>query len=140
MASRKLEDLAPNFRALVVTWLADCHAEGIDVLVYCTYRSPHEQADLYKIGRTVKGAGVSAARPMGRKVTNAKPGQSAHQYGLALDFVPTLGGKPLWSDTKRYDRAIKLAERRGMESLRPYELAHLQIAGFDWREHTRTSA
>lgn len=140
MASRKLEDLAPNFRALVVEWLADCAAEHLDVLIYCTHRPGWEQAELYKIGRTKKGQGVTTSRPMGRTVTNAKAGQSAHQYGLALDFVPTLGGKLLWSDAKRYDRAIKLAERRGMESLRPYELAHLQIAGFDWREYMRASA
>lgn len=140
MASRKLEDLAPLFRARVAEWLADCHAESLEVLVYCTYRSHNEQADLYKIGRTVKGAGVTKTRPMGRKVTNAKPGQSAHQWGLAIDFVPMKNGKLLWGDTKRYDHAIKLAEARGMESLRPYELAHLQVAGFDWREYMRKSA
>lgn len=137
MASRKLEDLAPIFRARVVEWLADCHAESLDLLIYCTHRSHNEQADLYKIGRTVKGAGVTKTRPMGRKVTNAKPGQSAHQWGLAIDFVPMKNGKAMWGDTKAYDAAIALALERGMESLRPFETAHLQIAGFDWREHVK---
>lgn len=137
MASRKLEDLDPEFLKLVVGWLADCAAAKIDVLVYCTERPAWEQAELYKIGRTKKGEGVTAKRPMGRKVTNAKPGQSAHQYGLALDFVPQIAGKLLWSDTKRYDQAIRLAEARGLESLRPMELAHLQLKGFDWREYVK---
>lgn len=135
MASRKLEDLNPKFRDMVIGWLADCAAEKLDVLIYCTYREGWEQNDLYKIGRTVKGAGVTAKRPMGKTVTNAKAGQSAHQYGLGLDFVPVVAGKALWSDEKRYDKAIRLAEKRGMESLRPQESAHLQIAGFNWREH-----
>lgn len=135
MASRRLEDLTPQFRELVIGWLADCASQKLDVLVYCTFRPGHEQADLYKIGRTKKGQGVTAKRPMGRTVTDAKPGQSAHQHGLALDFVPILNGKLLWSDDKRYAKAIALAEMRGLESLRPYELAHLQLKGFDWRDY-----
>lgn len=135
MASRLITDLAPEFREPVIGWLADCAANKLDVLVYCTFRPSHEQAELYKIGRTKKGVGVTDKRPMGRTVTNAKPGQSAHQYGLALDFVPVMNGKLLWSDDKRYAKAIALAEMRGLESLRPMELAHLQLKGFDWRDY-----
>lgn len=42
-----------------------------------TLRTFKEQNDLYAIGRT---------RP-GKKVTNAKGGQSYHNYGLAIDIV-----------------------------------------------------
>jgi peptidoglycan L-alanyl-D-glutamate endopeptidase CwlK len=42
-----------------------------------TLRTFQEQADLYALGRTKPG----------KKVTNALPGQSFHQYGLALDYV-----------------------------------------------------
>jgi len=133
MASRKLSDLAPVFLPRVAEWLVDCEAEGLDVLVYCTLRSHEEQARLYKIGRTVKGADVTASRPMGRIVTKAKPGQSAHNYGLAIDFVPMKAGKAMWSDTKAYDKAIKLAAARDMQSLRPMESPHLQMP--DWRKH-----
>ena len=42
-----------------------------------TYRSIQEQNELYDIGRTIKG----------NKVTNAKGGQSFHNYGLAFDIV-----------------------------------------------------
>lgn len=137
MASRKLTDLAPVFLPRVAEWLADCDTEGLEILVYCTYRSREDQARLHRIGRTVKGAGVTKARPMGRIVTHARPGQSAHQHGLAIDFVPLKLGKAMWSDTRSYDKAIALALDRGMESLRPKESAHLQIAGFDWREHVK---
>jgi len=125
MASRRLEDLMPVFRARAVEWLADCHAEELEILVYCTLRPNWEQADLYAIGRTKPG----------KRVTNAKPGESAHNYGLALDFVPMLAGKAQWANKKLYGQAIALAEARQMESLRDSrfpELAHLQMP--KWRE------
>jgi peptidoglycan LD-endopeptidase CwlK len=137
MSSRKLEDLEPNFRELVVGWLADCAAVKLEVLITCTLRTNWEQTELYKVGRTVKGKDVTPSRPMGRKLTNAKAGQSAHNYGLAIDFVPVFMGKLLWEDTKKFDKAIKLAEARGMESLRPFELAHLQLKGFNWRDYKK---
>jgi peptidoglycan LD-endopeptidase CwlK len=134
MASRKLQDLDPAFRELVIGWLADCHAAKLDILVYRTHVPNIEQAEAYKVGRTKKGEGVTEKRPMGRIITRAKPGQSAHNYGLAIDFVPMVAGKPQWTAPSK---ATKLGEARGMESLRPFEWAHLQIAGFDWREYMK---
>lgn len=49
-------------------------------------RSWQEQDELYKIGRTVKGADVTKARPMGRKVTNARGGSSNHNFKVAGDY------------------------------------------------------
>lgn len=47
-----------------------------------------EQAQLYAQGRSVPG----------RIVTNAEPGHSWHQYGLAVDVVPLgLEGQPDWN-------------------------------------------
>lgn len=132
MASRKLEDLKPVFRDRVEDWLEACKAAGLDILVYCTFRDVAEQTRLYKIGRTVKGDGVTEKRPMGRVVTNAKAGQSAHNYGLAIDFVPLINGKPQWSNKKLYDKAIALAGDQ-MKSLRPFELAHLEMP--EWRKY-----
>jgi peptidoglycan L-alanyl-D-glutamate endopeptidase CwlK len=137
MASRNLEDLAGIFRPRVEDWLDDCKSEGLDILVYCTLRPLEEQAKLYKIGRTVKGEGVTANRPMGRKVTNAKPGSSAHNYGMAVDFVPLVGGKAQWSNKKLYQRAIDLAKQRNIGSLVNDpdfpEMAHLQLPY--WKEY-----
>lgn len=86
MSSRKLDDLRPEVRPQVDAFLAACEAAGLDVLVTCTLRSNAEQDALYAQGRT----------SVGHIVTNAKAGQSAHQYGLALDFVPMVNGKPDW--------------------------------------------
>jgi peptidoglycan L-alanyl-D-glutamate endopeptidase CwlK len=127
-----LDDLAPVFLSRVRPWLAACRDAKLDPLVYCTYRSREEQAKLYAIGRTRMGADPSPSRPMGRTVTNAKPGTSAHNYGLALDFVPLLYGKAQWkAPSELYDKCINLAIRHGLESLRDSpkfkEYAHLQF-------------
>jgi hypothetical protein len=46
-----------------------------------------------------------------------------------------VGGKPQWRGLGLYDRAIKIAKARGMESLRPMELAHIQMP--KWREYAK---
>jgi peptidoglycan L-alanyl-D-glutamate endopeptidase CwlK len=47
------------------------------------FRSMEEQKRLYAQGRTTPG----------KRVTNAKPGDSPHNYGLAMDYVPVMNGK-----------------------------------------------
>lgn len=126
MASRRLSDLRPEFRRKAELWLADCADAGLDILVYCTLRDHEEQAGLYAQGRTKPG----------RIVTYAKPGESAHNHGLALDFVPLVNGKPDWrAGTLEYVKAVDLAEQRGMESASKWkrfkEWPHLQEP--NWR-------
>lgn len=68
---------------------------GVTMIVTCTARSNEEQAALHAQGRT---------RP-GRIVTNAKPGQSAHNAvtpqgepaSEAYDILLLWHGKPMWS-------------------------------------------
>lgn len=51
-------------------------------------RTFSEQDGLYALGRTVINPdGKSAKKPKGNIVTNAKGGQSIHNYGLAIDFA-----------------------------------------------------
>ncbi|MGC3959578.1 MAG: M15 family metallopeptidase [Verrucomicrobiota bacterium] len=83
----------PDVEAMVRKALASCTASAIDYIVTCTYRSSWEQNDLYASGRTKPG----------KVVTNAKGGQSAHNYvlgqkpaSLAVDIVPCRNGKPVW--------------------------------------------
>ena len=92
ISSRKLEDLNPKVRTLAEQFIKACDKAGIDVLIYCTYRDNEMQNYLYSQGRTVKG----------KIVTNAKAGDSWHNWRCACDFVPMIGGKPQWSNTKLY--------------------------------------
>ena len=131
MASRSLDDLRPESRVNVDAWLDACLAASLSILVYCTMRSSAEQDELYTHGRTAPG-------PI---VTNAKGGFSAHNFGLALDFVPLLNGKPQWAGGNGlYTLAINLASARGMQSLSHSsfpEWAHLQAP--DWQNIANTT-
>lgn len=115
MASRSIDDLHPSVRERALAWKRACGEAGIEVLIYCTYRSAGEQDDLFKVGRTVKGEGVTAKRPMGLTVTNARGGQSFHQYRCAWDCVPMSGGKPQWNDAATYKRMAAIATKYGIE-------------------------
>lgn len=95
MASRRIEDLHPDLQPLYLEFTKQCTAVGIEVLTTCTYRSNAEQDELYSHGRTKPGP----------RVTNARAGQSEHNFTLngrpaarAFDVVPLIGGKPMWDD------------------------------------------
>lgn len=69
--------------------IGQCLTEGVSCRATSVFRSPSEQAEIYAIGRTKKG----------KIVTNAKPMQSYHNYGLAVDIVLIKDGKAVY-DTK----------------------------------------
>lgn len=93
MSSRKIEDLHPSLQPICREFLKRAEDQGIDVLITCTYRSGEEQNKLYEQGRTTPGS----------IVTNARAGQSAHNFAeggrpaaKAFDVVPMEHGKPVW--------------------------------------------
>lgn len=105
--SRDLNDLLPVVRDAATRALAKVKASGIDVLVTCTYRTPQEQAALYAQGRTKPG----------KKVTNARPGQSFHEHRVALDLYPLVDGKPDFagSHTDVWFKIASLFKAEGFE-------------------------
>lgn len=118
--SRKLEDLHPTVREKALIMEKRCEDElGIDLVFTSTYRDDESQDALYAIGRTVKGSNVTAKKPMGSKVTNAKAGQSFHNYRLAFDVVPVRNGKPVWgtngSDGELWKRIGQIGVEIGLE-------------------------
>lgn len=116
--SRKIEDLHPYVAALCKKFVAACKKEGIDVLITSTYRDNESQNAIYAQGRTKPG----------RIVTNAKAGQSWHNYRLAFDFVPIVNGKAMWNDARSFKRCRQIGEALGLEGL-SFENAHLQWTG-----------
>ena len=86
--SRSLSDLNPKVAAMCSEFINRCKAQGIDVIITSTYRDAECQDKLYAQGRTEPG----------KKVTNAKAGQSFHNWRVAFDFVPIVGGKAVWND------------------------------------------
>jgi peptidoglycan L-alanyl-D-glutamate endopeptidase CwlK len=114
--SRDLNHLHPNLRPLCEAFIQQCSDDGIEVLITFTYRSNRDQDILYAKGRTVKG----------RKVTNAKGGQSKHNFTIdgkpaskAFDFVITdpKTDKPVWQTTDvRWIRAVAIGKHLGLTS------------------------
>jgi peptidoglycan L-alanyl-D-glutamate endopeptidase CwlK len=110
MASRSLDDLAPVVKSLALAFLAECKRQGLDVLIYCTLRSNEEQAELFKIGRSVPG----------HIRTNAAPGFSLHNpdkngQSWAFDAIPLVHGLPLWGDMAALVKMGACGESVGLE-------------------------
>ena len=131
---RAIDTLAPAFQRQVRGWVTEMINSKIPPLIYCGRRTMEEQAALYKIGRSVKG----------KIVTNARPGESYHNYGLAFDWVPL---KPApkdptmlvvdWDD----ETAFRIGEHVGgsfqLNGI-SWEAGHLQSSQYaNWRDIPR---
>lgn len=121
IASRSISDLHPTVQELCINFIGACHAQGIDVLITSTYRDIESQNALYAQGRTAPG----------NKVTNAKGGQSFHNYRVAFDFVPIVNGKASWNDLKLFTRCGEIGESIGLvwagRWIKFKEMAHCQF-------------
>jgi len=82
-------DLYPPFHAKALQLQANCKALGCDYKITSGVRTFAEQDALYAIGRTTGTPGS--------KVTNAKGGQSYHNYGVAVDFARIVNSKAVWA-------------------------------------------
>ena len=100
LSSRKIDDLATPVKIRALKFLSEAKLAGIDLLVTSTLRDFAAQNALYAIGRTrehLDAAGLWDVQPVrGRIVTNARGGDSFHQYACALDVVPLRHGKLVW--------------------------------------------
>lgn len=121
--SRVIGDLHPYVAALATLFVASCKSAGIDVILTSTYRDHESQNALYAQGRTTPG----------KIVTNAKGGQSFHNFRLAFDFCPIVNGKAQWADASLFERCGKIAESVGLEWAGRWksfsEMAHCQATG-----------
>lgn len=93
--------------------IAKSYQEAHEIQLTRGFATLQEQADLYAQGRTKPG----------KIVTNAKPGRSYHNYGLAVDFAILKDGVPVW-DSKvdvdedqipDYEEVGEFAEGVGLE-------------------------
>ena len=78
-SAKFIATLSPEVRDAFIAFIVDAKElvakSGLDYRVICGTRTFEEQAALYAKGRTAPGL----------KVTNAKPGSSMHNFGLAID-------------------------------------------------------
>jgi hypothetical protein len=70
--------LEPTTRSIVTQIINEAKAQGLDLMVFETYRSKARQEQLYAKGASgLKNVGV-------------------HHYGLACDLVKSINGEPSW--------------------------------------------
>lgn len=86
ISEARLQEVHPKLAERVRSMAELLESENIEIQVTQGYRSWQEQAELYAQGRTAPGS----------IVTNAEPGHSYHNFGLAVDVAPFDGGIPDW--------------------------------------------
>lgn len=106
MSSRSIEDLYPPVQPLFRKLLEEANKVTAPYATFITdgYRSNAEQDELYAQGRTKPGS----------IVTNARGGQSTHNYGLAVDLAFQKDGK-LFYTNDLYQKIFIIARSMGFE-------------------------
>lgn len=103
--SKSLNDLQPYVEYLANKFLEKCASQNFPVVIYYTLRTIQEQNNLYAQGRTKPG----------KIVTNAKGGQSYHNYGLAFDAAPLVNGQIDWNNEALYRKMGSIGQSVGLE-------------------------
>lgn len=79
-SAKNVATLHPKVQSIFASWIAECQliakAHGYEYKAISGNRTWEEQAKIYAQGRTAPG----------KVVTNAKPGYSNHNYGIAVDM------------------------------------------------------
>lgn len=135
--SRSLNDLVPEMKIKAENVRNKCRLNGVDILIYYTLRSLKEQAILYRqswMDSSVIQTKIDSLKAKGFDflakilvevgpqkytgwVTSAAPGESWHNYGMAIDAVPLKDGQPLWSyegNEKEWNIYGEAAEEEGL--------------------------
>ncbi len=104
--------------------IADCKAEGHTYVATMGFRSYSEQEKLYAQGRSTPG----------KVVTKARGGESAHNFGIAIDFThdsdPKDGLQPDW-DPKNYECLGRVAKLHGLVWGGDFgDMPHVQWPGY----------
>jgi len=98
-SAKHIETLTPEVKDAFMNFIIEAKElvakEGLDYKIICGTRSWEQQEALYAKGRTAPGP----------KVTNAKPGSSMHNFGLAID-CGVFKGKVYMDDSTPADKKI----------------------------------
>ena len=171
MASRELSDLTPTMARTAMTVINQFDERapvGVSLLIYCTYRRPEQQARRFRQGRTlamIEARAVQLERKYSRpdlaeilrnaepqrgkrRVTNAGPGQSIHQYRGAFDGARLRDGDIVWGARAAEDAALwalygQVVEAEGLVwggNWRRRDMPHAQQGDVSWRELIRAGA
>ena len=139
VTQERIAKLHPSVVAEVTKIVNECNSNltgRAQVRISQGLRTFSEQNELYAQGRTKAG----------KKVTNAKGGQSIHNYGLAVDIVLIIDGKTAsWDTAKDWDNdkvadwyeCVKIFAKYGWDwggNWKTFkDLPHFEKKGHTWR-------
>lgn len=116
--------LAEKVRQLVETLGRD----GLNVQIVQGLRTFAEQDAIFAQGRTKPG----------KRVTNARGGQSNHNFGLACDLCPFVNGQAQWDDDEGFHKIGVEAEVLGLEWGGRWknlvDMPHVQLPGLSVKQ------
>jgi hypothetical protein len=131
--SRDLNILSSPFKEVVTGVLATCNNSGAVMRPFFTQRDPWEQARLWRRSRSskeikqaiyyLKNQGAewlahileSVGPQHGKWATNALPGESWHNWGLAVDCFLLVDGKAVWdADHEGYRIYAEIAKKHDL--------------------------
>lgn len=123
-SKERITKLHPSVRDEITKIITQCNHSlngRAKVRIAQGLRSFKEQEELYSIGRTKPG----------KKITNARSGQSVHNYGLAVDICLIIDGKTAsWNTVKDWDND-RIADW--------YECVRIfALHGWDWGGNWKT--
>ena len=141
-----LRKLRPEFRIFVEKFIETCRDSGINVSVYYTYRTKEEQYALYLQGRapleevneTRAQVGLPPIKDSENRIVSNLL-NSAHNHGLAADFVPIVDGQAVWNDYNLWNKCGQIALDLGLDwggSWKDFpDHPHLQMK--NWRKYVK---
>lgn len=101
----------PSF-LLLMKDLTDAHAQGVTKTHFRpfeTYRHPQRQREALR-----------------NRTSRADMYESAHNFGLAVDFVPWDNGRWSWDETKDWSYLWDRAKARGLIAIGEWDKAHIE--------------
>lgn len=104
VTDENISTLHPVLKPKATFFINYWEEQQVFIRIYCGFRSPEWQDDLYAQGRTKEG----------KIVTQAKGWQSYHNYGLAFDCVEIRRGQALWENS-RWPEIAESAKTFGLE-------------------------
>lgn len=113
----RLGAVVPALREYTEELIRRAYAEGINVQISSGYRSNADQAYIYGQGRPNYRYDGKLYGRQGAIVSNARPGTSVHNYGLAIDYFLTThdGSKSTWVVNAQWRRVGAIAKEMGFE-------------------------
>ena len=124
----KLSKVNPVLRIKIAQVIANLAAQGLDVRVVSGLRSFSEQDALFAQGRTKPG----------EIVTNARAGQSNHNFALAVDLCAFIDNQPDWNDLKAFAAIGAEAKKAGLhwggDWKKLKDLPHVEIGNLSVKE------